>query len=57
MDDLISRQMAIDAVSKALKHTFVEYEDIAQKIINKIPSIQPKQWLEHEIEKKGENNG
>ena len=40
--DVISRQDAIDAVAKALKGTFVEYEDIAEKIINKVPSAQPK---------------
>ena len=41
MGDLISRQAAIDVVAKALKGTFVEYEDIAEKIINKVPSVQP----------------
>lgn len=41
MNDLISRESAIDAVAKALKGTFVEYEDIAEKIINKVPSVQP----------------
>lgn len=41
MEDLISRQAAIDAVSQALKRTFVEYEDIARKIIGKLPSAQP----------------
>lgn len=41
MSDTISRQAAIDAVAKALKGTFVEYEDIAEKIINKVPSAQP----------------
>lgn len=40
-DDLISRQAAIDAVAKALKGIFVEYEDVAEKIINKVPSAQP----------------
>lgn len=37
-NDLISRTEAVEEVSKALKGTFVEYEDIAEKIINKVPS-------------------
>lgn len=39
--DCISRKMAIDAVSQALKRTFVEHEDIARTIIGKLPSAQP----------------
>ena len=40
MDDTIYRQSAIETVSKALKGTFVEYQEIAEKMINKIPSAQ-----------------
>lgn len=39
--DCISRADAIHAVSEALKRTFVEYEDVANKIINKLPSVTP----------------
>ena len=38
--DTIYRQSAIETVSKALKGTFVEYQEIAEKMINKIPSAQ-----------------
>ena len=41
MDDLVSRQDAIDAVSDGLKRVFVEYKDIAEKLIGKLPSVQP----------------
>ena len=41
MSDLISRQAAIDAVAEGLKRTFVEYRDIAEKMLNKLPSAQP----------------
>ena len=41
MSDLISRQAAIDAVADALKGVFVEYQDIAEKLIGKLPSAQP----------------
>ena len=41
--DCISRADAIHAVSEALKHTFVEYENIANKVIGKLPSVTP-QW-------------
>ena len=41
MDDLISRQAAIDAVAEGLKHTFVEYRDAAEKMLNKVPSAEP----------------
>ena len=40
MSDLINRAEAISAVSEALKHTFVEHEDIARKIIGKLPSAE-----------------
>ena len=41
MDDLISRQAAIDTVDEALTRVLVEHRDIAEKMINKIPSAQP----------------
>jgi hypothetical protein len=34
---------AIDAVAEGLKHTFVEYRDIAEKMLNNVPSAQPMQ--------------
>lgn len=49
MNDLISRQAAIDAVAKNLKGLFIEYEDVAEKIINKVPSAQPEQKKGHWI--------
>lgn len=39
--DAISRQDAIKKVSKILKGVFVEYEDIAQKAMNLLPSVTP----------------
>ena len=39
--DTISRQEAIDTVDEALTRVFVEHRDIAEKMINKIPSAQP----------------
>ena len=50
MDDLISRQAAIDAVSDALKGVFVENEDIAKNLIGKLPSVQPEKkgrWVRY----------
>jgi len=46
-DDLISRQSAIDAVAEGLKRTFVEYRDVAEKMLNKVPSAQPRsgKWI------------
>ena len=41
--DCISRADAIHAVSEALKRTFVEYEDIANKVIGKLPSVTPQE--------------
>ena len=38
---MISRQAAIDAIAEALKGVFVEYQDIAKKIIANVPSAQP----------------
>ena len=50
MNDLISRQAAIDAVAEGLKRTFVEYRDIAEKMLSKLPSAQPErkkgEWIE-----------
>lgn len=39
---------AIDAVAEGLKRTFVEYRDVAEKMLNKVPSAQP----EHDIPKR-----
>jgi len=45
-NDYIRRQDAIDAVAEGLKRTFVEYRDVAEKMLNKIPSAQPEQrWI------------
>ena len=41
MEELISRTAAIDTVDEALTGVFVEHRDIAEKMINKIPSVQP----------------
>jgi hypothetical protein len=35
---------AIDAVSEGLKHTFVEHRDVAEKMLNNVPSAEP-QWV------------
>ena len=32
---------AIDAVAEGLKRTFVEYRDVAEKMLNNVPSVQP----------------
>ena len=45
--DCISRQAAINAVAEGLKHTFVENQDIAEKLIGKLPSAQSE--LENKI--------
>lgn len=45
--DCISRNAAIEAVDEALTRVFVEHRDIAEKMINKIPSAQP----QHDISK------
>lgn len=39
---LISRQDAIDAVADGLKGVFVEYRDVAEKLIGKLPSAEPR---------------
>jgi len=43
MDDrkMIYLDDAIDAVAEGLKRTFVEYRDVAEKMLNKVPSAQP----------------
>ena len=38
---LIYEEDAIDAVAEGLKRTFVEYRDVAEKMLNKVPSVQP----------------
>ena len=46
MNDTIYRQDAINTLSNALKGVFVEYEDVAEKILGKVPSAQPEQrWI------------
>ena len=55
MSDLIDRDAAIDALAKELKGVFVEYRDMAEKLIGKLPSAQPQRmkgrWIygEHDI--------
>lgn len=48
-EDAIRREDAIDAVSEALEHVVVENEDVARKMMNKLPSVnsQPKtgHWI------------
>ena len=44
MSELISRQEAIKATSESLKNIFVDHDDVAQKIINKVPSAGPR-WI------------
>ena len=43
-EDAIRREDAINAVSEALEHVFVENEDVARKMMNKLTSVnsQPK---------------
>lgn len=41
MNDTIYRKDAIDAVTEGLKGTFVENRDVAEKMLNKVPSAQP----------------
>ena len=47
MDDLISRQAAIDAVANGLKGVFVEYQDVAEKLLNNVPPAQPDSKYEY----------
>lgn len=48
-EDAIRREDAINAVSEALEHVLVENEDVARKMMNKLPSVnsQPKtgHWI------------
>jgi predicted nucleic acid-binding Zn ribbon protein len=41
--DCISRADAIHAVSEALERAFVEHEDIANKLIGKLPAVTPQE--------------
>lgn len=41
MSYLISRQVAIDTAAECLKGVFFESRDIAEKMINELPSVQP----------------
>ncbi len=41
MNDLISRQAAIDAVADGLKRVFVENRDVAEILLKSVPSSQP----------------
>ena len=46
MNDLISRQAAIEAMSESLKRVFPEHRQIAEKCLNVLPSAQPEQrWI------------
>ena len=48
-EDAISRVSAINAVSEALEHVVVENEDVARKMINKLPSVKPQEPCEDVI--------
>ena len=39
---------AIDAVAEGLKRTFVEYRDVAEKMLNNVPSAQPEPFTDKE---------
>ena len=41
MEDLISRRAAIDAVADSIQHVFVEYRDVAVRMLEKVPSAEP----------------
>lgn len=41
MNDLISRQEAIDAVTYGLRRIFVNPRDVAEQMLNRVPSAQP----------------
>ena len=45
MDDTISRQAAIEAMSESLKRVFPEHRQIAEKCLNVLPSAQPDREL------------
>lgn len=38
---LIYEEDAIDAVANGLKGVFVEYQDVAEKLLNNVPSAEP----------------
>ena len=40
-EDCISRAEAINEMSNAIKRVFVEHRDIAEKTMNKLPSVTP----------------
>ena len=48
-DDAVSRADAIKKVSEILKCVFVEHEDVAQKAMGSLPSVQPKPKTGHWI--------
>lgn len=50
-EDVIRREDAINAVSEALEHVFVEHEDIAKKMINKLPPVNPQPKTGHWVYK------
>ena len=50
-EDAIRREDAINAVSEALEHVFVEHEDIAKKMINKLPPVNPQPKTGHWVYK------
>ena len=45
MQDLISRQAAIDAVADGLKRVFVENRDVAEILLKSVPSAQPERTV------------
>ena len=45
---LIYEEDAIDAVAEGLKRTFVEYRDVAEKMLNNVPSAQPEPLTDKE---------
>ena len=61
MNDLISRQAAIEAVSESLRNIFEEHDDVARKIINKVPSAEPVQkrgrWERHNTYRGDDTSG
>ena len=44
-EDCISREQAINVLSDALKGVFVEHEDVAEKILSKVPSVTPQPFI------------
>lgn len=41
MSDYIDRQEAVNSVAKGLKGVFIEYQDVAEKLLDDVPSVQP----------------